>query len=101
MKKIEAIICPVHVNGVRVELERHGIRSGLTLIEVRSNERDRSLLPATKRGSKKFQERVKLELIIEDSEAEKVVNIILRRARPESAQQGGQIAVQVVSLAYS
>ena len=31
MKKIEAVIFPAHLNAVRVELERHGIRSGLTL----------------------------------------------------------------------
>ena len=97
MKKIEAVIFPVHLNAVRVELERHGIRSGLTLIEVRSSDGDQSLLPAGKMGSKKFQERVKLELIVEDSEAEKAVNIILRHARPQSDEEGGQIAVLEVN----
>ena len=52
-------------------------------------------------GSKKFQERVKLELIVEDSEAEKAVNIILRHARPQSDQEGGQIAVLEVNEIFS
>ena len=34
---------------------------------------------------------------MEDSEAEKAVNIILRLARPQSDQEGGQIAVLEVS----
>ena len=97
MKKIEAVIFPVHLNAVRVELERHGIRSGLTLIEVRSSDGDQSLLPPGKRGSKKSQERVKLELIVEDFGAEKAVNIILRHARPQSNEEGGQIAVLEVN----
>ena len=97
MKKIEAVIFPAHLNAVRVELERHGIRSGLTLIEVRSSDGDQSLVPPGKRESKKFQERVKLELIVEDSEAEKAVNIILRHARPQSDEEGGQIAVLEVN----
>ena len=50
-----------------------------------------------RRGSKKFQERVKLELTMEDSEAEKAVNIILRHARPQSDEEGGQIAVLEVN----
>jgi nitrogen regulatory protein PII len=97
MKKIEAVIFPVYLNAVRVALERLGIRSGLTLIEVRYSGGDRSLVLADKRGSKKTRKRVKLELIMEDSEAEKAVNIILRHARPQSDQEGGQIAVLEVN----
>jgi nitrogen regulatory protein PII len=97
MKKIEAVIFPVHLHAVRVELKRHGIRSGLTLIEVRYSDGAQSLVPAEKRESKKFQERIKLELIMADSEVEKAVNIILRHARPQSDQEGGQIAVLEVN----
>ena len=52
MKKIEALIFPVHLNAVRVELERHGIRSGLTVIEVRYSDGAQSLGPAEKRESR-------------------------------------------------
>jgi nitrogen regulatory protein PII len=97
MKKIEALIFPVHLNAVRVELERHGIRSGLTLIEVRYSDGVRSLVPAERKESRKFQERIKLELIVVDSEVEKAVNIILRHARPQSDEEGGQIAVLEVN----
>jgi nitrogen regulatory protein PII len=97
MKKIEAVIFPVHLNAVRAELARLGVRSGLTLFEVRYSDGDQSLLPAEKRGSRKFQERVRLELIMEDSEAEKAVNIILRHARPQPGEEGGQVAVLEVN----
>jgi hypothetical protein len=40
---------------------------------------------------------VKLELILEDSEAEKAVNIILRHARSQFDQEGGQVAVLEVN----
>jgi nitrogen regulatory protein PII len=96
-KKIEAIIFPVHLNAVRMALKRRGIRSGLTLIEVRYSGGDLSLVPGEKNATKKFQQRVKLELIVEDSEAEKAVNIILRHARPQSDLEGGQITVLEVN----
>jgi nitrogen regulatory protein PII len=97
MKKIEAVIVPLHLNGVWVELERRGLRRGLALIEVRYSDGQRSLLAGEKGGSEKFQQRVKLELIVEDSEVEKAVNIILRQARPQSDEEGGQIAVLEVN----
>jgi nitrogen regulatory protein PII len=94
MKKIEAVIVPVHLNAVWVELERCGIRGGLTLIKVRCSDGYRSLLAGEKGGSEELQERVKLELMVEDSEAEKAVNIILRHARSQAdEEEGGHIAV--------
>lgn len=65
---------------------------GLTLIDV-CYDGDKSLLPTERAESEKFQRRVKLELIVEDSEVEKAVNVVLRHAQPESAEEGGQIAV--------
>ena len=93
MKKIEAVIFPVHLNAVRMELERRGIRGGFTLVEVRYTDSDKWLLPTERGGSEKFQGRVKLELIVEDSEVDKAVNVILRHAQPQSDAEGGQIAV--------
>jgi hypothetical protein len=40
MRKVEAIISPVHVIAVRLELERLGSRSVLTLAEVRYSDGD-------------------------------------------------------------
>ena len=54
--------------------------------------------PNKKKGvSGTFQERVKLELLVDDSEAEKVVNVILWYAQPESDEEGGHIAVPEIS----
>jgi hypothetical protein len=58
---------------------------------------DKSLLPAERAEPEKFQRRVKLELIVEDSEVEKAVNVVLWHAQPESAKEGGQIAVLEVN----
>jgi len=50
MKKIEAVILREHLEAVRGELERHGLRGGLTLVDVRYSENDQSLFP-TKRST--------------------------------------------------
>jgi nitrogen regulatory protein PII len=92
MKKIEAVILPLHLDVVRRELQRRGMGAGLTVVEVRQSDSDERLL-RTERGTRAFQERVKLELFVDDSEAEKAVNVILRHARSESEQDSGQIAV--------
>jgi len=93
MKKIEAVILPLHLNAVRKELQRRGIGGGLTVVEVRHSDSDKRLLPTEKGASGAFLERVKLELIVDDSEAKYAVNVILRFAQPESDEEGGQIAV--------
>ncbi len=93
MKKIEAVILPSQLSAVRMELQRRGIRGGFTVVEVQHGDSDRWLLPSERGSSGTLHERVKLELIVEDSEAEKAVNVILRHAQPESDEQGGQIAV--------
>jgi nitrogen regulatory protein PII len=94
MKKIEAVIFPGHLDAVRAELDRRGIRAGLTLIEVRYSDGDKSLPPAERAESEK---RIKLELLVEDSEVEKAVHVMLRHAQPQSAKEGGQIAVLEVN----
>jgi nitrogen regulatory protein PII len=93
MKKIEAVILPLHLDVVRRELQRRGIDSGLTVVEVRHCDSDKRLLSTEKGNSIAFRERVKLELFVDDSETEKAVNVILRHAQSESDQDSGQIAV--------
>jgi nitrogen regulatory protein PII len=97
MKKIEAVILPLHLDVVRKELQRRGIGGGLTVVEVRHSDSDKRMLPTERGASRAFQERVKLELLVDDSEAEKVVNLILRHAQSESGQDSGQIAVLEVN----
>lgn len=99
MKKIEAVILPLHLDAVRNELRRHGIGSGLTVVEVMHSDgdADQRLLPTEKAASRSFQERVKLELFVDDSEADKAINVILRHAQADSDEEGGQIAVLEVN----
>jgi nitrogen regulatory protein PII len=97
MKKIEAVIFRKHLEAVRGELERHGVRGGLTLVEIHYSEESQRLLPMERRPLEKSPLRIKLELIVEDANVEKVVNIILRQAQPQSQEVGGQIVVLEVN----
>jgi nitrogen regulatory protein PII len=97
MKKIEAVILPLHLDVVQRELQRLGIGGGLTVVEVRHSDNDKRSLPSARGTSRAFRQRVKLELFVDDSEAEKVVNVILRHAQSESDQDGGQITVLEVN----
>ena len=97
MKKIEAVILSSNLNAVRKGLECRGIRSGLTVIDVRHGDSEKRLLQTENGSSTTLQDRIKIELIVEDSETEKTVNVILRQAQSESDEQGGQITVLEVT----
>jgi nitrogen regulatory protein PII len=97
MKKIEAVIVPSHLDAVRKELECRGIRSGLTIVDVWHIESEKGFRRPERGSARRLQERVKLEFMVDDSEAEKAVNVILRHAQPESDEQSGQIAVLEVN----
>ena len=97
MKKIEAVILREHLEAVRGELERHGLRGGLTLAEVRYSDDNQALFPMERGAFEGSPQRIKLELIVEDAKVENVVNIILRQAQPQSREKGGQIVVLEVN----
>ena len=97
MKKIEAVILGSNLDAVRNGLESRGIRSGLTIMDVRHGDNEKRLRQAENGSPKTLQDRIKIELIVEDSETEKTVNVILRQAQLESDEQGGQITVQEVT----
>lgn len=97
MKKIEAVILREHLEAVRGELERHGLRGGLTMVEVRYSEKSQSSFPMERRVFEKSPQRIKLELIVEDAKVENVVNIILRQAQPQPQEEGGQIVILEVN----
>ena len=69
----------------------------MTVIEVRHGDSERRSLQTENGSSKTLRDRIKIELIVEDSETEKTVNVILRQAQPESDEQGGQITVLEVT----
>jgi nitrogen regulatory protein P-II 1 len=82
MRKIEAIIKPFTIDGVRAELERVGI-SGLTTYEVKGYGRQRGRTELY-RGAEyiiDFKPKLKLEIVVRDEHCDAVVQAIIRRAR--------------------
>ncbi len=90
MKKIEAIIVPFKLKAIRVELEKRGIIATLTLIKVQqTEERETSPAPHTEVSSA-FADRLKVELIVADRQAQRTVDVIT---------QYGQVALLKVNEA--
>jgi len=82
MKKIEAIIRPFKLEDVKEALIEEGVR-GLTISEVRGYGRQKGHTE-TYRGSEyriEFVPKIKIEVVVEDSIAEKIVLAILRTAK--------------------
>lgn len=82
MKKIEAIIKPFTIDGVRTELERVGI-TGVTICEVAGYGRRHSEDGLNGGADVRFgfKPKVKLEIVVRDDQAEAVVEAIQRKAR--------------------
>ena len=97
MKKIEAVIVSSNLDAVRKELQRRGIRGGLTVVDIQHSDSEMKLLQTKNGSSATLRDRIKLELIVDDSETEKTVNVILREAQPESDEQCDHISVLEVS----
>jgi len=89
MKKIEAIIRPFKLEEVKEALVEIGIR-GLTISEVRGYGRQKGHTE-TYRGSEyriEFVPKIKIEVIIEDSKVEKIVDAILKTAKTGQVGDG-------------
>jgi nitrogen regulatory protein PII len=89
MKKIEAIIRPFKLEEVKEALVEEGIR-GLTISEVRGYGRQKGHTE-TYRGSEyriEFVPKIKIEVVVEDSKAEKVVDAILKTAKTGQVGDG-------------
>jgi len=89
MKKIEAIIRPFKLDEVKEALMEEGIR-GLTISEVRGYGRQKGHTE-TYRGSEyriEFIPKIKIEVVVEDSKTEKVVEAILRTAKTGQVGDG-------------
>ena len=89
MKKIEAIIRPFKLDEVKEALVEEGVR-GLTISEVRGYGRQKGHTE-TYRGSEyriEFIPKIKVEVIVEDNKAEKVVDAILRTAKTGQVGDG-------------
>ena len=89
MKKIEAIIRPFKLDEVKEALLEEGIK-GLTITEVRGYGRQKGH-KETYRGSEyqiEFVPKIKIEVVVDDSLAESVVDIILKNAQTGQVGDG-------------
>ncbi|MEE9448551.1 MAG: P-II family nitrogen regulator [Ignavibacteriaceae bacterium] len=89
MKKIEAIIRPFKLDDVKEALLEEGVR-GLTISEVRGYGRQKGHTE-TYRGSEyriEFVPKMKIEVVVEDSKVEKVVDAICKTAKTGQVGDG-------------
>lgn len=89
MKKIEAIIRPFKLDEVKEALVEVGVR-GLTITEVRGYGRQKGHTE-TYRGSEyriEFIPKIKIEVVVEQEKAEKVIEAILRTAKTGQVGDG-------------
>ena len=93
MKKIEAVILPSRVNAVRAELRRRGVCAELTLTEVQHGGTHEHSITPHNGSDDQLKERVKLELIVSDRQADKAVSVILRHALTDCSEPGGHVTL--------
>jgi nitrogen regulatory protein P-II 1 len=89
MKKIEAIIRPFKLEEVKEALVEEGIR-GLTISEVRGYGRQKGHTE-TYRGSEyriEFVPKIKIEVVVEDSKVEKIIDAILNTGKTGQVGDG-------------
>ena len=89
LKKIEAIIRPFKLEEVKESLVEEGIR-GLTITEVRGYGRQKGHTE-TYRGSEyriEFIPKIKIEVVVEESKVDKVVDAILKTAKTGQVGDG-------------
>lgn len=89
MKKIEAIIRPFKLDEVKEALIEEGVR-GLTISEVRGYGRQKGHTE-TYRGSEyriEFVPKIKIEVVVDTSKVDKVVDAILRTAKTGQVGDG-------------
>lgn len=89
MKKIEAIIRPFKLDEVKEALYEEGIK-GMTITEVRGHGRQKGH-KETYRGSEyriEFVPKIKIEVVVDNDRAEKIVDAILRSAKTGQVGDG-------------
>ena len=82
MKKIEAIIKPQKLNDVKEALSKIGIK-GITLSEVRGFGRQKGQTEIFRGAEYKvdFLPKIKLEIVANDSEVDKIIKVILDNSK--------------------
>lgn len=89
MKKIEAIIRPEKVDDIRKALEKAGY-PGLTVTEVEGHGKQKGVTRQWRGESYKVDllPKVKLELVVSDKDAERLVNTVVATAKTGAVGDG-------------
>ncbi len=82
MKKIEAIIRPEDLDGVRVSLQENGI-VGMTVEEVQGRGRQKGICLQWRAGEYcvEFLPKIRLDIIVDDKDVENAIAAIIKVAR--------------------
>ncbi len=82
MKKIEAIIRPEDLDGVRLSLQENGI-VGMTVEEVQGRGRQKGVCLQWRAGEYcvEFLPKVRVDMIVDETDVEKVIAAIVKVAR--------------------
>jgi nitrogen regulatory protein PII len=99
MKKIEAVIFPSRLDAVRIELQRGGIHAMLTLTEVQQLDDHQTSISTELRANGPMQDRVKLELIVADRQAQRAMGIIRQYAQTATNGAAGHVSLLGVNEA--
>jgi nitrogen regulatory protein PII len=99
MKKIEAVICPSRVDAVRTELERRGIQATLTLTKVQQDNGHKGSIFVETGTAEPMEDRVKVELIVADRQAQRAIEIIRRYAQVATHAAAGHVSLLPVNEA--
>ncbi len=89
MKKIEAIVRPEKLNAVREALDKKGF-SGMTATEVKGRGRQKGVALQWRAGDYRveFLPKIKLEIVVDDSNAETVIDLICDTVQTGEAGDG-------------
>ncbi|HSD57395.1 MAG TPA: P-II family nitrogen regulator [Methanotrichaceae archaeon] len=89
MKKIEAIVRPEKLNAVREALDTKGF-SGMTATEVKGRGRQKGIALQWRAGDYRveFLPKVKLEVVVDDCDAETVIDLICNTVQTGEAGDG-------------
>ena len=89
MKKIEAIIRPEKVDEVRQAIEAVGY-PGITIVEAEGHGKQKGLTQQWRGETYRVQflPKIKLELIVADSDAEKMIQAIIKAAKTGAVGDG-------------
>ena len=96
MKKIEAVIIPSRLDAVRLALERGGICGKLTLTKVQQGDANPPSVRTEGGSSGPLQHRIKIELIVSDRQADKIINVLLRHAPTDSSEDHDRVILLTV-----